>query len=63
MALFKKILSFIILAEGKQNMEDQVLAFHIGTHRGKRLQTSLRVYVKVHFFELLRTHQVHLEFL
>lgn len=34
MALFKTIMSFIIFAEGKQNMEDQVFAFHIGTRQG-----------------------------
>lgn len=34
MAPFKAIMSFIIFAEGKQNMEDQIFAFHIGTHRG-----------------------------
>lgn len=34
MALIKAIMSFIIFAEGKQNMEDQVFAFHIGTPRG-----------------------------
>lgn len=32
MAQFKAIMSFIIFAEGKQNMEDQVFAFHVGTH-------------------------------
>lgn len=33
MALFKAIMSFIIFfAEGKQNREDEVFAFHIGTH-------------------------------
>lgn len=39
MALFKAIVSFIIFAEGKQNMEDQVFAFHIGIHRGNLSQS------------------------
>lgn len=60
MAPFKAIVSFIIFAEGKQNMEDQVFAFHIGIHRGNSYK-PLSVYVKVHFFELLYKHEVHLE--